>query len=98
MTRDGPVGAFRLVEQAGAQAGIARPVSVTPIEYGMRLVALAPNVSKADVDRVVAVLEKSLYAGEPSTPEDALAAAESARRVSLSLLEPTGPRNGLLVR
>lgn len=80
------LGAFRLLEDAGTQAGVPRGVAVTPEEYASQLLRSSRDLDREDVMRVVSALEKDVYAGIPLLDSEARVAEESARRVGAWLL------------
>lgn len=76
------VEAFRLMESAASRAGVARPTSSTPNEYGERLLYTVNDLSREDVMRVIRVLEKDLYSSEMVASEEAHSSESAARRVA----------------
>ena len=79
------VGAFQLLEQAGKEAGISRSSSSTPSEYRQLLTREAPWINGAEVDAVIAVLEKQVYGGIAPMAEELAAAERAARKVGEDL-------------
>lgn len=85
------LGAFRLLEEAGAAAGHPRLASKTPSEYGNELLRAGTGVTDLDVEVVVGTLEKELYAGADVDARQARLAEAAARRAGAALAE-VGPR------
>jgi transglutaminase-like putative cysteine protease len=80
--------AFRMIERAGTQTGVARGISSTPAEFGHALIQKSPGLVAPDVLKVIAALERELYGGEMLEPEEAKETEAAARRVSELLLTP----------
>lgn len=79
--------AFRLIEEAGARAGIPRSASWTPSEYAGRLLISYPLLPRHDVDLVIEALQRELYAGASVASDEAASSEAAARRVSAALVE-----------
>jgi transglutaminase-like putative cysteine protease len=92
---EGPgVAAFRLVERAGAAAGLRRDPSTTAGEYAA---LLEPALRRgdgegpaSDLAGVVDVFERELYGGVPEEDREGAVRA-AAGRVAAALLEPRPP-------
>ncbi len=87
------LGAFRLLEEAGAAAGYPRIPSKTPSEYGSELMRAGTGVTHLDVRAVVETLEKELYAGADVDASEARLAEAAARRAGAVLAgnSPSAP-------
>lgn len=85
-------GAFRLLEEAGARAGVPRPASWTPSEYADRLIGSLPEHHRRDVELVVGTLQREVYGGAEVASEEAAFAEAAARRVSGTLADISSRR------
>lgn len=75
------IGAFRLVEQAGFQAGLPRPDDMTPSEYGRFLANRRPDLSD-ELNHVVGGIELEIYGEDGIDRSHASAIEASARKVT----------------
>lgn len=82
------VKAFRILEEAGAEAGVPRHSAATPQEYGRALLRSRPSLDPRGLRTVIEMLERQVYAGESLGPGDAARAEEEARRLSAALAVP----------
>lgn len=84
--------AFRLLEEAGARAGEARPPSSTPSEYASRLIYSFPSLDREDVQTVVQALEREIYGGDGLADDEVATTESAARRAGAALVEISSRR------
>lgn len=78
------IASFGLVSEAGARAGVARQPSLTPGEYGARLVRLR-GLPATQMGTLVSCLERTLYANVSPSQQEADLAVDTARGLADAL-------------